>query len=76
MKQIYHLPVNVKIDADDPNALIKRIAETIHDAVTKIVNESGLEDHVKFLDVEYSIYIQAKKGDFAEEQCKQEGEHA
>lgn len=55
MIETYVLPVNVTIEADDTDHIIKRIAETIHDSVEDLFSDPEEGFDIKYLDMTYSI---------------------
>ena len=59
MEQIYHMPVRVKIDSDNPDRVMRGIAEAIYDAVANHTCSREFNEAVRFCDVEYSIFIKA-----------------
>ena len=59
MEKIYHIPVKVKIDSEDPDKVMLGIAETIYDAIADHTGGREFNDAVRSCDVEYSIYIKA-----------------
>ena len=65
MKQIYHLPVRVEIESDNPDKDLKRIAEAMYDAVNEIVKDPVYRP--KYFDMGYSIFVKADKETFAQE---------
>ena len=59
MERIYHMPVKVKIDSDNPDRVMRGIAEAIYDAVAKHTCSREFNAAVRFCDVEYSVFIKA-----------------
>ena len=73
MERIYHMPVRVKIDSDNPDRVMRGIAEAIYDAVADHTCSREFNAAVRFCDVEYSVFIKADAQTFAQQRCKQEG---
>ena len=67
MERIYHMPVRVKIDSDNPDKVMRGIAEAIYDAVTVHTGSTEFNAAVRFCDVEYSIFIKADAQTFAQQ---------
>ena len=67
MKRIYHMPVRVEIDSDNPDVVLRGIAEAIYDAVADHTGTKEFDAAVRFCDVEYSIFIKADTQTFAQE---------
>ena len=67
MERIYHMPVRVKIDSDNPDRVMRGIAEAIYDAVANHTGSMEFNVAVRFCDVEYSIFIKADGKTFAQE---------
>lgn len=66
MERIYHMPVRVKIDSENPDMVMRGIAEAIRDAIEKYISGS-FNEKVKFCDVEYSIFVKADAQTFAQQ---------
>lgn len=67
MERIYHMPVRVKIDSDNPDMVMRGIAEAIYDAVADHTGSMEFNAAVRSCDVEYSIFIKADGKTFAQE---------
>lgn len=67
MERIYHMPVRVKIDSDNPDRVMREIAEAIYDAVVKYTCSGESNAAVRFCDVEYSVFIKADAQTFAQQ---------
>ena len=67
MERIYHMPVRVKIDSDNPDRVVWGIAKAIYDAVEAHTGSREFDAAVRFCDVEYSIFIKADAQTFAQE---------
>lgn len=67
MKQIYHLPVKVEIESDNPDVVMRRIAETIHDALDEYTSKDEFAAHVPSVNIEYSIYVRPDHETFGRE---------
>lgn len=70
MKQIYHLPVRVEIESDNPDAAMLKVAEVIYNALAVFMNCSDFNEHVRVSDVEYSIFVKADKETFGKRKAK------
>lgn len=58
-KGTYFIPIKVKINAENPEAIVKMIGDTIYDALTEKFNEEGfteLDSPVRKIDVYFSLY--------------------
>ena len=60
----YVLPVTVEIEADNPDRIMREIADIMYDAVEKHVNTSDFDAKCKRLDVSYSIYVKPDQKTF------------
>ena len=67
MERIYHMPVRVKIDSDNPDRVMRGIAEAIYDAVEAHTGSREFDAACRFCDVNYSIFIKADGNTFAQE---------
>ena len=67
MERIYHMPVRVKIDSDNPDRVMRGIAEAIYDAVADHTGSREFNAAVRFCDVEYSVFIKADAQTFAQQ---------
>lgn len=67
MERIYHMPVRVKIDSDNPDRVMLEIAKAIYDAVMDHTGSREFNAAVRFCDVEYSIFIKADAQTFAQQ---------
>ena len=67
MERIYHMPVRVKIDSDNPDRVMRGIAEAIYDAVEDHTGSREFNSAVRFCDVQYSIFIKADAQTFAQQ---------
>ena len=67
MERIYHMPVRVKIDSDNPDMVMRGIAEAIYDAVEALTGSREFDEAVRFCDVEYSIFVNADAQTFAQQ---------
>lgn len=66
MERIYHMPVRVKIDSDNPDRVMRGIADAIYDAVKAHTGSREFDKAVRFCDVEYSVFIKADEKTFAQ----------
>ena len=58
-KRTYFIPINVKINAENPEAIMKMIGDTIYDALTQKFDEKGFSDPnspVRGITVDFSLY--------------------
>lgn len=62
MKRTYCLPVNITIDDENPNKVVKEIAETIYDGIRELFPSPSMKS--KRVDIEYSIFIKPQDEDF------------
>lgn len=67
MERIYHIPVRVKIDSDNPDRVMLGIARAIYDAVAEHTGSRQFNAAVRLCDVEYSIFIKADAKTFAQQ---------
>ena len=67
MERIYHIPVRVKIDSDNPDMVMRGIAEAIYDAVKAHTCSREFDAACRFCDMEYSIFIKADAQTFAQQ---------
>ena len=67
MERIYHMPVRVKIESDNPDMVMRGIAEAIYDAVADHTVSLEFNAAVRSCDVEYSIFINADAQTFAQQ---------
>lgn len=67
MERIYHMPVRVKIDSDNPDMVMRGIADAIYDALKVHTGSREFDANVRFFDVDYSIFIKADKQTFGQE---------
>ena len=67
MERIYHMPVRVQIDSDNPDRVMRGIAEAIYDAVEAYTGRRELEAAIRRCVVEYSIFIKADGRTFGQE---------
>lgn len=67
MERIYHIPVRVKIDSDNPDRVMRGIAKAIYDALEAHTGSMEFNAAVRFCDVEYSIFIKADAQTFAQQ---------
>ena len=72
MKAEYSLPVKVKIEAENPDAVVVGLARAMHDAMELYLALNGTGQ----VDVEYAIYKKPDVDTFGRELCKQEEQHA
>jgi len=63
MKAEYSLPVNVKIDAENPDAFVVGMARAMYDAITVYLTVNNAEK----TDVEYTIYKKPDADTFGRE---------
>ena len=62
MIRTYILPVNITIDDENPNKVVKEIAETIHDGISELFQSPSIKsERVK---IDYSIFIKTQDKDF------------
>lgn len=52
----YHIPITVVIEARNADQLIRRIGETIHDAISDLIAEPDFNDKVAYFDMQYSLH--------------------
>jgi len=71
-KRTYFIPIKVKINAENPEAIVKMIGDTIYDALTEKFNKERFSEQdspVRKITVDFSFY---QKLDNQEEEVKQE----
>jgi hypothetical protein len=64
-KETYCLPIIVTIIDEEPNRIVKKIADAIYDGIQEIMKSS--ETNCEAMNVEYSIFIKGKENEFKEE---------
>ena len=67
MERIYHMPVTVTIDSDNPDRVMRGIAEAIYDTVKAHTCSREFDAACRFCDVEYGIFIKADAQTFAQQ---------
>ncbi len=60
----YHIPITVIIEARNADQLIRRIGETIHDAISDLIAEPDFNDKVQYFDMQYSLHKKMLDEDF------------
>ena len=64
MRQTYHLPVRVEIESDNPDVVMREMADAMYDALKGYMTGIKFDDNVKFSEIEFSIYYKADKETF------------
>ena len=62
MIRTYCLPVNITIDDDNPNKVVKEIAETIYDGIKELFQSPSIKS--ERVEIDYSIFIKTQDKDF------------
>lgn len=66
MQKTYHMPVKVIIESENPDKMMRGIAEAIYDTIEKHTGSMEFNAEVRFCDVQYSVYIKADERTFAQ----------
>lgn len=67
MERIYHIPMRVKIDSDNPDRVVREIGRVIYDAIAEHTGRREFNAAVRLCDVEYSIFIKADAKTFGQQ---------
>lgn len=62
MIRTYCLPVNITIDDENPNKVVKEIAETIYDGISELFQSQSIKSEQ--IEIDYSIFIKTQDKDF------------
>ena len=62
MIRTYCLPVNITIDDENPNQVVKEIAETIYDGIRELLQSPSIKS--ERVEIDYSIFIKTQDKDF------------
>jgi hypothetical protein len=62
MIRTYCLPVNITIDDENPNKVVKEIAETIYDEIRELLLSPSIKS--KLVEIDYSIFVKTQEKDF------------
>ena len=62
MIRTYCLPVNITIDDENPNKVVKEIAETIYDGISELFQSPSIKS--ERVEIDYSIFIKTQDKDF------------
>lgn len=62
MTRTYCLPVNITINDENPNEIVKEIAETIDDGIEELLNSEKIRS--EYIEVDYSIFVKTRNEDF------------
>lgn len=62
MIRTYCLPVNITIDDENPNKVVKEIAETIYDGIRELLQGPSIKS--ERVEIDYSIFIKTQDTDF------------
>ena len=60
----YHIPITVVIEARNADQLIRRIGETIHNAISDLIAEPDFNNKIAYFDMQYSLHKKMLDEDF------------